>query len=402
MWEEAFLKRWRKVALTTVVFVLTTVVILGRFPVVFLKSNTASLPMAELRHRMLQRTRLVNTTCHEYKSELLHHYAQWLGVSEYWQKVDPLLFVNPDVLVNRRQRLVWCKVPKVASTSFVHALLRLSGVGHLLDARVHRSHLHMVLRRMMPPPRADEDVRGFAAFMVVRHPFQRVLSAYRDKFLDRSEGKKFRKFKELYGLSIIAKHRKSEPPPEEEYYRDVPTFWEFVQYLISTPVWEYNEHWRPYYLTCSPCHHHYNFILHLETLQDDAEYLVNATGLPELAPSHVHATRGKAVPEILLLLPGQNGHDSNDKNQLNGAMIQRQDLKNGMRLAAKDLLFDVPPPKRHQEEEEEEAGDSHVNTEAKFFAKIKRHQLMELYNIFLLDFKMFGYDLSPYDAYVSD
>ncbi|XP_064091109.1 uncharacterized protein LOC135204814 isoform X4 [Macrobrachium nipponense] len=109
MWEEAFLKRWRKVALTTVVFVLTTVVILGRFPVVFLKSNTASLPMAELRHRMLQRTRLVNTTCHEYKSELLHHYAQWLGVSEYWQKVDPLLFVNPDVLVNRRQRLVWCK-----------------------------------------------------------------------------------------------------------------------------------------------------------------------------------------------------------------------------------------------------------------------------------------------------
>ncbi|XP_066971402.1 carbohydrate sulfotransferase 10-like isoform X2 [Macrobrachium rosenbergii] len=389
-------KRWRKVAITTVVSVLTAVVILGKFPPVFLKPNTASLPMGELRHRMLERTSLANKTCHEYKNELLHHYAKWLGVKECWQTVDPLLLENPDVLVNRKQRLVWCKVPKVASTSFVHGLLRISDGGHLIDNRVHRSHLHMILRRLMPPPRANEDVRHFAAFMVVRHPFQRILSAYRDKFLDRSEREKFRKFKELYGLSIIAKHRNSKQPTE---YRDVPTFWEFVQYLISTPVWEYNEHWRPYYLTCTPCHYHYDFILHLETLQDDSEYLVNATGFPELAPSHVHATRSKTVPEIL---PRKNGRDPEDKEQPEGARFKRQDLKNGMHLAEKDLLFNDSPPKHHQEEEGAAARVSHINTEAKFFSKIRYEQLVELYNIFFLDFKMFGYDLSPYDTYVSD
>ncbi|XP_068211804.1 carbohydrate sulfotransferase 11-like [Palaemon carinicauda] len=369
----------------------------GEFTGVVLDKKEMRMVMAELRHRMRERTSLVNMTCHKYRNKLLHLYAKWLGVEESWQRVDPLLHVNPDILVNRKQRLVWCKVPKVASTSFVHGLLRVTGGGDLIEDKIFsRSNLHIILRRMMPYPRPGEDIGKFIAFMAVRHPFQRILSAYRDKFMDRSEVVQFKKFKELYGLSVIAKYRKSDPPVE---YRDIPTFLEFVQYLISTPIWEYNEHWRPYFLTCSACHHRYDAILHLETLQDDSEFLVNITGFRELAPRHVHITRSKSGPEIPA---GINVNVSKGNKQSKHKKIKQLDLKKMMHSRHGKVnknLVDEPLLMHHQEEE-----DSAFikNIEAKFFSEITLQHLLELHKIFLIDFEMFGYNLSPYDQYVCD
>ena len=52
---------------------------------------------------------------------------------------------------------------------------------------------------------------GFNSFITVRHPFERLLSAYRDRFfaMDNSarELKKEELFRRSYGLDIIRKHR---------------------------------------------------------------------------------------------------------------------------------------------------------------------------------------------------
>ena len=69
----------------------------------------------------------------------------------------------------------------------------------------------------MPPPKTIEDLRtiqeSFFSFMTVRHPFERILSAYRDKFFALSdsanENKKAAKFYKMYGKHIIKNYRRS-------------------------------------------------------------------------------------------------------------------------------------------------------------------------------------------------
>ena len=70
-------------------------------------------------------------------------------------------------------------------------------------------------RKLMPPATTIEELRdiqqNFFSFMTVRHPFERVLSAYRDKFYvlkdSPNEVNKAAKFYRLYGKRIIQKFR---------------------------------------------------------------------------------------------------------------------------------------------------------------------------------------------------
>ena len=47
-------------------------------------------------------------------------------------------------------------------------------------------------------------------------------------------------------------------------------FSEFVDFLLSTEVETYNEHWLPYYLLCTPCHLNYTVIAKTEDIADDS------------------------------------------------------------------------------------------------------------------------------------
>lgn len=70
------------------------------------------------------------------------------------------------------------KVPKVASTALVEAMLEVVGREDLIETS-GRSRQHTALRKLMPPQQHGETMPNTVNFMVVRHPLQRVLSAYR-------------------------------------------------------------------------------------------------------------------------------------------------------------------------------------------------------------------------------
>ena len=53
-------------------------------------------------------------------------------------------------------------------------------------------------------------------------------------------------------------------------YAMAPTFSEFVSYLLETEVEDYNEHWLPYYLLCTPCHLNYTVIAKTEHIKQDS------------------------------------------------------------------------------------------------------------------------------------
>lgn len=187
----------------------------------------------------------------------------------------------------------------------------------------------------------------------------------RDKMINRWENYQFRKFQDDYGKTIIQNHRQH---PQGKHYEDVPTFAEFVDYLIATPVWEYNEHWLPYYMTCTPCHQRYGIIMYLDSLSVEAKYLVYVTGLHELLPRHAHATINISHTQ------------SNRENQPGKFILsdyQVQFLQRGIQTPGTES-----------------------DTEARFFSELSLEQLMKLYSAYRIDFDMFNFDISPYDSYV--
>ena len=56
----------------------------------------------------------------------------------------------------------------------------------------------------------------------------------------------------------------------------MPTFSEFVDYLVTTEVEVYNEHWLPYYLLCTPCHLNYTVIARTEDIRDDSRSVAHS------------------------------------------------------------------------------------------------------------------------------
>ena len=107
--------------------------------------------------------------------------------------------------------------------------------------------------------------------MFVREPFQRLLSAYRDKMAgqDRLKEKWL-----LYERKIIQKFRPGTPERGLENGDVVVTFKEFVEYIISEGRRDgFDWHWKPFEEICRPCDITYDFIGRYENIEDDVQLL---------------------------------------------------------------------------------------------------------------------------------
>lgn len=152
-------------------------------------------------------------------------------------------------------------------------------------------------------------------FMIVRHPFERIVSAYRDKLENLNIGREHgaQHFYEKYGKKIVQKYRKG--PQNNTIHatyleqntnlpapRGVePTFEEFVKYLIDTDLVHYaDDHWIPYYLYCTPCYLDYEVIAKFETLDRDQRYLIQKLELEnKVNPKWKHLTKGKKTADVV-------------------------------------------------------------------------------------------------------
>ncbi|XP_018027558.1 carbohydrate sulfotransferase 13-like [Hyalella azteca] len=284
-----------------------------------------------------------------------------------------------DIMVSRPHRLAWCKIPKVASTSVVQSLLKVLGCENLIE-ELGISGQHTALRRLMPHLSADEQPPDASTtFMVVRHPFLRLISAYRDKIATKS-GKmvmaQFQKFRRLYNMPIISKYRQQEP--HDKFYKDVPTFPEFVQYLLETPVEDYNEHWRPYHVICRPCDVPYNVVLKLESLDEDIQTLVFITGFPELAISKTH--QSAAVIDEGLELRRASDLQSNQHPE----------------------NFSTPPMENSERREHRSNDSIELKSDESsaliknFFSQLTTAQVWALFKKFEIDFEMFLYSIDQF------
>ncbi|KAG1678565.1 Carbohydrate sulfotransferase 11 [Nymphon striatum] len=159
------------------------------------------------------------------------------------------------VFVEERYNFLYCNIAKVACSTFKNELLKLAGLKPPNTFESLHPYADSMLHRVSP--NYFNDTSNFTMFMFVRHPFDRLVSAFHDKA---DVG-----YNEAYLISmwapIIKKYRKVENITKGLK----PTFREFVLHLIDTPATYYNEHWLPFWFRCAPCTANYDFIGKIET-----------------------------------------------------------------------------------------------------------------------------------------
>merc|ERR1719369_494222 len=254
--------------------------------------------------------------------------------------------------VQKEHGLMWCKVPKAASTSWLHAYLTMAHVQEYEIPEDNGMGLHAFLREKYPLLSKNLNKQFMPVslkFLVVRHPFERVVSAYMDKLEDYSRDLKYRGgyYYAMYGADIVAKFRQKYQekfPKNPLFMRKEPSFVEFIEFLIETPVSKYDEHWKPQFILCPPCHFKFDVIVKMETFNRDTDFILsqrNLAGVISLAKKHTSV----------------------------GSKKEKK--------------------KEH-------------NLVKTLFSQLSKKMVQALYEKYRIDFQMFEYDLSDYVVYASE
>ena len=191
------------------------------------------------------------------------------------------------IMVDDSNKIIYCTIPKVSSTTWTRVLGDLRGLDKNTK-QIHRKKLWRWLYQYTEKERSKQ-IKTCFKFLFVREPLHRLLSAYKDKFTrrDRICSKDARE-------QIVKAYRPQDYKPD---YNDINiTFAEFIQYFSNDVP--RNQHWRQYEKLCHPCGINYDFIGHLETLEDDAPLLLKMAGIDDrvsFPPIH----KSTSIDEVL-------------------------------------------------------------------------------------------------------
>ncbi|XP_013384174.1 carbohydrate sulfotransferase 9-like [Lingula anatina] len=163
--------------------------------------------------------------------------------------------------------LILCVIPKVGSTSWHKSIVVLT---HQWDRREVMDP-HVLYGQLYPDLIKLEKfseygiayrLKHYLKVMFVRHPFERIVSGYRDKLEDPNDG-----YRHL-GKFLLKKYKEKYITVDKNGTR-IPSFGALAQYIIETDD-DLDNHFRQYEKTCLPCQVQYDVIGKFETFNEDA------------------------------------------------------------------------------------------------------------------------------------
>ncbi|XP_012531026.1 carbohydrate sulfotransferase 9 isoform X2 [Monomorium pharaonis] len=182
-----------------------------------------------------------------------------------------------NMIIDTEHNVSWCPIYKAASSTWMNYFAILKGT--LTDDTMDlvRRNLTQISDIVRQKFRQDEDfnkiyekVLRTKKFLIVRHPLERLLSAYRDK-LEHMQNREY--YYKRFGRRIAIKYRDQ----ADNATRLEPTFTEFLRFIVGERY--FDEHWAPYDRTCEPCTLHYDYILKFETLDRDQNFFIQDANL---------------------------------------------------------------------------------------------------------------------------
>jgi len=214
----------------------------------------------------------------EVKDMELFMTRQQLPTKPAWQKL----------YCSKEQHLSFCPVYKAASTFLLKKMLLVAPSGKYDKVTVKHldDQANLLARKEFGYLESWDKYPEFTSppattAIFVRHPFERILSAFRDKLEDpHLTGRRPNEYYySKYGRRIVMHYRKEKiTGPSFKY----PRFSEFLDYLLDKDLRQDDEHWAPFYKECTPCHINYTFVGHFETLYWDVHLLAHETDLVQL------------------------------------------------------------------------------------------------------------------------
>ena len=210
------------------------------------------------------------------------------------------------VYVDDKYKIMYCDIPKVASTSWKRILFILSGKMNTTDPeQVPGSILYSdrpgEYVRWLSSYTASEKklrIREYYKFMFVRDPLERLYSAYRNKFVT-GYNKGTEQVLLLFGRDIIRRYRSGASEHDLTTGEGV-TFREFVQYLLDPATsGHFNIHWTPYDELCNPCSMQYDFIGKYETFSEDANSVLEEVGISHLVKKFPGEPNTRTTPDLI-------------------------------------------------------------------------------------------------------
>ncbi|XP_030646590.1 carbohydrate sulfotransferase 8 [Chanos chanos] len=223
------------------------------------KSNVEKLARAQQ-----SRKRLMREVCEKYRSSNAKRTITRNHVSR--------------VFVADRYKLLYCEVPKVGCSNWKRVLMVLEGLASSTGEIQHEDvHYGNHLRRLDSFDRQGIALRlqTYTKVLFLREPFERLVSAFRDKFESPNSY-----YHPVFGKPIISRYRSNASRTALRTGEGV-TFKEFIQYLLDVhrPV-GMDIHWEPVGQLCSPCLLDYDFVGKFETLEAEANFLLRSIGAP--------------------------------------------------------------------------------------------------------------------------
>ncbi|XP_077470717.1 carbohydrate sulfotransferase 10-like [Stigmatopora argus] len=200
-------------------------------------------------------------------------------------------FVLDRIFVCDKHNILFCQTPKVGNTQWKKVLITLngafSGVEEIPENLVH-DHEKNGLPRLssLTPQEITHRLRSYFKFFIVRDPFERLISAFSDKFVKNPRFEPW--YRHDIAPAIIRKyrrrHRDGERTASGLHFED------FVRYLgdvegrrrLDRQFGGHIIHWMTYAELCAPCDIPYDVIGHHETLEQDAGYILKRAGIEHL------------------------------------------------------------------------------------------------------------------------